>query len=428
MDIGDFRGEVRKIKEIHPDWGRFKIADALGEHPSRVRRALQWLKKNEGIPNAEKSSTKDFSKNKAFVSIKSLNVLTLKDALRVAEIDTEIWEVDRYLINSWEVTMGIKSTGDIPKTCTNWQVKVWLKRKIKYPLETATEAIIERMEKYSPKYDKINFSFKGKEDKCLLEIALYDLHFGKLAWEKEVGHDFDIENSEKIYLDATIDLLNQARPRTVEKILFPVGQDFFHINNPMGITPAGGNILDVDSRFAKVIETGEMAVIKAIEYCRQIAPVDILWIPGNHDPETSYTMCRTLRAWFRHDNNINVDVSPTLRKYYPYGVNLIGFAHGSDEPMKELPRIMADEKPILWAKSKHREFHTGHIHKKKEINFISTDSWGGTTVRTIPSLTGTDYWHYKKGYVQVDRSAQSFLWHKKNGLIGSFLTHLKQKE
>jgi len=372
----------------------------------------------------ESEITQEYDGNTGIITTKSLRIKTLEQALAEASVDMAIWEVDRYIINSWEVTMGKKNTNtERPETYTNWQVKAWLKRKIKIPLEIAIDAIEERMKTYAPTFPKIKRQ-TNKKERNLLEISLFDLHFGKLAWIAEVGHDYDVEIAEKYYINAVRDLLDRTKQYPIEKILFPIGQDFFHVNNPKGITPKGSNPLDVDGRLAKVFEAGEMAILNAIEYCRAVAPVKIIWIPGNHDPETSYYLLRVLNGIFKTAKDVEVDTDPKMRKYESYGINLIGYTHGDEEPVKELPRIMADEVPELWATSKFREIHIGHIHKKKEINFVSADSFGSTTVRVLPSLTGTDAWHYMKGYVKVDRAAQSFLWNYKYGLIGTFLTHI----
>jgi len=49
---------------------------------------------------------------------------TLEQILELFEVDGDIWEVDRYIINSWDVT---NRAGDV---FTNYQIKVWLIRKI----------------------------------------------------------------------------------------------------------------------------------------------------------------------------------------------------------------------------------------------------------------------------------------------------------
>jgi len=48
--------------------------------------------------------------------------------------------------------------------------------------------------------------------------------------------------------------------------------------------------------------------------------------------------------------------------------------------------------------------------------FAGVDTYGGVVVRTIPSLVGTDYWHFTKGFVATSKTAQFFVWNKNYGL------------
>jgi len=79
---------------------------------------------------------------------------------------------------------------------------------------------------------------------------------------------------------------------------------------------------------------------------------------------------------------------------------------------------MASEAPDAWAKSKHREIHVGHFHKRKQTQYLAGDTFGGVTVRVLPSLSGTDAWHFSKGYVKGLRAAEAYLWSKRGGYTG----------
>ena len=47
----------------------------------------------------------EFTETSGFITTKSLNIKTVAEAVAYANIDENIWKVDRFLINSWEVTM-----------------------------------------------------------------------------------------------------------------------------------------------------------------------------------------------------------------------------------------------------------------------------------------------------------------------------------
>lgn len=341
------------------------------------------------------------------------NVKTVEDALEKAEVDTAIWEVERFTVNSWEVWSD--ENGRQPL----WQVKVWLRRKAPKKYTDALDALCKRIEKHAPKYPKCK-PRKIKEPH-LLEICCFDVHFGKLAWAPETGTNYDLRITESIFRNAVEDLVASATGsfEKIDRILFPVGNDFLHVDGLESATTKGTRV-DSDGRYPKIIESGAMALVNAIDYLLPFAPVDVIWIPGNHDRLASYHICRELKAWYRNAKQVSVDVSPPTRKYYEYGVTLLGFTHGDKEPLQKLPHIMATEKPEAWARTKFREYHTGDKHHSKKREWLSVDEQNGTVVRIIPALSGTDAWHYEMGYTCSHRAAEAYLWNKAKGYAGHF--------
>ena len=43
----------------------------------------------------------------------------------------------------------------------------------------------------------------------------------------------------------------------------------------------------------------------------------------------------------------------------------------------------------------------------------------GVTLRYLSSLTGTEEWHYKKGYIGAHKAGEAFIWNDQCGLIGN---------
>jgi len=427
--------QIRGLKRANPNMGRGTIAKALACTERKVRTAFQRMKIEEhnatplGQPGKTMSIKKpgdeielDYSSNKAVITTKSLNIQTVEDALRVSKVDMDLWEVQRFIVNSWEVTMGAKqTTSGTSETYTNYQVKLWLQKKSEE--EVSTESILSRVDEIALPYGKVNR--EKITDPHMLEIGLYDHHFGMYAWADDCGgENYDIKIAEDFFLRACKSLLNRVQGFEIEKIIFPIGNDFFHSNDRTNLTPGHKNPLDADGRFAKVFEAGKMAVIKAIRMCREVAPVEIIWVTGNHDLDSSYSLCQVLWGMFYNDPEVTVDIGASSRKHRVYGINFIGLTHGCDEKWADLPRVFMDEWTQDWADTKYREIHVGHQHKKKKTDFLSMDSFGSTAVRMLPSLCTTDAWHYNKGFISKDKAAESFLWNADKGLVGTFLTHI----
>lgn len=352
--------------------------------------------------------------DEATLTTVSHRIRTLDDALAHAEVDRERWEVKRFVVNSWE--MGYKSADEGALALPLWQVKAWLGRRESTGLEQALEALIERM----PAAPPADYRPVPPAANRMCEVALYDLHFGMLAWSPETGEDYDVSIARRITADAANQIAERTRDLGVESFLLPIGNDLFHVNDPSGQTPASKNRLDVDSRLGKITEEAALAMQGVVSMLAEIAPVKLLWVPGNHDPQTSYYLLREMAAWWRDTDRIQVDTDLRKRKYVPFGRNLIGFMHGCDLPKsrrKELKGLMADEAADLWRSGQYREIHTGHRHKKSMLSFVSADTYGSTVVRTIPSLVATDAWHFAQGFVQTTKTAQIFIWDAEYGLV-----------
>lgn len=410
------------VTAIKSGCGRDTLHKKFNISQNDARRYVTLIKINDTKDNNDKlSNTKiktTYSDKAASVEINSLTINTLDAALEAANVDLGVYEVDRYIINSWQVTMKVNEE---PVVRTNYQTKVWFKPIIIKPAEEAIRGLIKQISSHEPIYCK---TIGNPDGGYLLEIGLNDIHFGLLAWDKETNTDWDIKIAEEIFVKTVQKILERTEHYKIERILFPVGQDFFHLNNPDGLTPAAHNRLDYDSRLAKIYQAGKMAVIKAIDYCLGVAPVDITWVPGNHDPELSYYLVDALNEHYRNIDQVTVNMSPKVRKYYQWGKCMLGMTHGNEEKMDSLPTIMAAEEPKMWATSLYREWHIGHTHKKKQMKYLAGDTFGGVVVRTLSSICGTDAWHFKKGYIHGFRTGEAIIWDKEEGNIGTISVNI----
>tara|TARA_Y100000592_G_C5414474_1_gene289866 strand:- start:674 stop:1150 length:477 start_codon:yes stop_codon:yes gene_type:complete len=158
-------------------------------------------------------------------------------------------------------------------------------------------------------------------------------------------------------------------------------------------------------------------MVRAINFLATTAPVDVIIIQGNHDYERMFYSGEFLRAFFLNDERVMVDNGYDSRKYYKYGTNMIMFTHGDKEKKAEMPLIMATEQPQMFAETKHREVHCGHLHKEM------VNEYRGIKVRFIPSICGNDEWHKMMGY-EAKRTGQAHIWNKVRGYEGYLQTNL----
>ena len=352
------------------------------------------------------------------------DIRTVEDVLAHAEVDTAIWRVKDFTCKKWE--MGYKDKNDVAQREGLFAVAVKLERREKPSLTDALEALHARALEHKPvSYFETPTYPRG--DGVLVEMALYDAHFGKLAWKPEGYSDYDLRIAEGMYANAGDDLLRDILPFEIDRFVIPIGNDFLHVDNSHLTTEAGTEQgAQTEGRYAKIVETGFMALVKFIDKMRLVAPVDCLFVKGNHDPTSTYHLMRELKAWYRGTKDVDVDVCPRDRKYYEWKSTLLGFTHGNKEPISRLMNLMPQEVPERWARTKTREWHVGHTHKRAQLVTKGVETYEGLTVRTMPSLSATDAWHYGKGYIGT-RAADALIYDA-DGFRGMFAANARFTE
>jgi hypothetical protein len=365
------------------------------------------------------------------VSLKSRTVRSLDEAIQAAKVDEKVWEITEWKVRKWDVTARI-ATEQISETRwertlgTNelWYVSLTLKRRRPLDLVVQKEEMLAQLKAAAPSYPAIVHRAKPRGPH-MLEVGLFDVHFGKLAWGEETGDNCDIKIIERAIEYAVDDLIARAAAFNFDQVLLPLGNDLIHVDTPQNTTTLGTR-QDVDSRIKKIIRRCREIMVRQVLKLVNLAPVVVRVVPGNHDGLVTWTLGEALECWFHNASAVTIDNGPKVRKYHLYGKNLLGFTHGSDEKINDLPGIMAIEVPKLWSQASFRQWHIGHLHKAKEHRFLSMDGSTGVITRTLPSLSGTDAWHYQNGYVGNAKAAQAFVWHAANGCVAEFTCHIPQ--
>ncbi len=362
----------------------------------------------------------NFDSNSGNITVRSLDVKTLDDALRVGNVDLQMWEVDRYSINSWEVTMHDEL--DIPQTYTNWQVKVWLKRKATEV--RSLELLLQEMEKksvivkyHAPKSKKATFERE-------LEISIMDPHLGMRCFPPAADKEWSIETCTNMMMEMLTYLLKAAEMYgPFERIILPIGNDLYHADGVFHTTTQGTLQPEMDS-WSHVYLAGEKLTLSEIDLCLQYAPVKVFSIMGNHDRQSIFTLGRVIQAYYHNDNRVEVDASSSPYKFHHFGVNLIGFEHGhSIRQTVRLAALMANECASVWGKTLYREWHLGDQHRKGSAKPCMMEEQG-VSVEFLPGLTSVNEWHKIKAFSWQKRAGTAFVWDKKMGPIARLQTHI----
>ena len=268
--------------------------------------------------------------------------------------------------------------------------------------------IVSLLESYSPKVEK-DYASITKKDAITYEISLPDVHYGKYTGQT-------LDQAEEEYMNTVKELLSKAEGLNIERILLPIGNDGMNSEGYSRATTKGTPQQD-SAEWQETFVGYCNLMVRAVCYLARTAPVDVVVVQGNHDYERMFYAGEFLRAFFLNDERVNIDNSYDSRKYYKYGVNLIMFTHGDKEKPAEMPLIMATEQPLLFAETKFREVHCGHLHKEM------VNEYRGIKVRFIPSICANDSWHKMMGY-EAKRTGQAHIWSKERGYEGYLQTNI----
>lgn len=339
-------------------------------------------------------------------------------------INIDDYEVDRFKVESWDVTAFEQG---VATTVKNYLTDVRFRKKRPEALayEEDKKQALELCKKYSPRFPALKKQ-KRKSDK-LLELGIYDPHYGKLSIIDKTGETGTLKGASVMVRNAVVDLVSRTKGYDIEEVVFPIGNDFLHINNSGGET-SNGTQMEYTNYFYQIKRKCKEDLIWCVEYLRKnVAPVRIIQVPGNHDEDAILSIAEILDAYFHKNKDVDVDISPKLRKHITYGRNFIGFLHGDPRDVKHdrLPLVFASEHKQEWAECEYHEIHLGHIHFKRDMTFVIGDEFSGCRLRWIPSLASADSWHYRKGFVKTRKAAEAFIWDKEEGLIGNFSVNVR---
>lgn len=404
-----------------------EIAQLLPDRPaSAVDRQRQKFAKahKEGVaapgealssdqPEVERSASGD----DMVVTVKGLKgeVSSLDDLIRVCNIDTQIWEIPTWKCKAYQgyikrrVSDGEGNhTGDVIDTVQLFSVSAQLKAKrFINNVKAELEALLADARANMPKVKGVA---RNAQPGVLVSVNITDLHMGKYAWGKESGANYTVEIAEALLWEAVEDLIYKLQPYAVSKIIITVGSDLMNADNSADTT-TGGTPQTTDGRQQRTFRRTWQLMRGVIARFRDIAPIHIVVINGNHDRDASFAVGEVLSVAFDRDPEVTIDNGAARRKYVEWGACLIGFDHGDECKPKDLPMVVADECTEAWGRTKWRCVETGHLHQQRVTEYP------GLVVRVNPALCAPEDWHASKGFIGRIRALHAQIWDKEDGNI-----------
>jgi hypothetical protein len=243
----------------------------------------------------------------------------------------------------------------------------------------------------------------------LTVYPVVDLHLGLYAWAAETGASFDLRIASDLLRGSVKNLV--ARSANSETAIVLDLGDYFHTDSSRNQTERSKNVLDVDTRYARVLQVGYELVVECIELALQKHQFVIYRkLPGNHDEESSKLLAVAIAAHFRNEPRVTVDTNPSRFFMHRFGKTMVAATHGDMLKMGDMAGFMATNWPREWGETEFRYGYTGHVHhdRAKVHNGVKSESFN--------TLTAKDAWHAGMGFTSP-RTAVSITLHKDYGEI-----------
>jgi hypothetical protein len=276
----------------------------------------------------------------------------------------------------------------------------------------ATDFLAEVIKNFEPEYTPvteihINHKF---ENPSVAVLSVQDLHFGKEG-NANVVKDFK---------EAVTNLTLRAHmSHRIEKIIYVFGGDLLNMDTFQGQTTKGTPV-DNDMRAQDAYKEAFDALYWSVQFLKQFCDIlEVVYLPGNHDRLSSFHLAHALSKCFSAENNIVFDAEYAERKVKVYGANFFGFEHG-DVTKKWTPLVYATEFPLFWGSTVYRTCYTGHFHSKKFTEYVSDNEIHGFSIKHLPSLSKSDYWHYHNKFTGSKRQAVMEVHDYHTGKISEF--------
>lgn len=316
-----------------------------------------------------------------------------EEIIKILKIDTKKWKLSSY----WN-----------KETNSRWLVSAMVTAIKQEPKDYLVEVIKSFKPDYQP-VTNVNIN-KTYNDECVGVISTQDLHFGK------EGND-DIT---KEFKEAITNLVYRAySSHSLDKIVYVIGGDLLNMDTFSGTTTSGTPV-DNGARAQDAYKEAFDALYWSISFLKQFcSELQVVYLPGNHDRLSSFHMAHALSKCF-NQSDIIFDAEYKERKVVTYGNNFFGFEHG-DVTKKNTALVYATEFPKEWGNTIYRICFTGHFHSKKTIEYITENEHNGFSIKHLPSLSSTDYWHHHNKYIGSKRQAIMEIYNKLKGKISEFI-------
>lgn len=285
----------------------------------------------------------------------------------------------------------------------------WVKTRVDQErVEVAMRAAIEAMAESIPRIEPTKGPEFGNEKLCNCYVVT-DFHLGALSWHEESGADWDLKIAEKTLVRWFEQAIAQS-PNAETAVLAQLS-DFLHADGIEALTPASKHLLDVDSRFAKVVRVAIRVLRQVIDMLlAKHKRLHIIMADANHDPVSQIWLREWFGVLYENEPRVTVDRSPSPYNAFEFGKVALFYHHGHKRKVTNVAEVFAAQFREMFGRTKFAYAHTGHLHSidVKENNLM--------IVEQHRTLAAPDAYAARGGWLS-GRDAQVITYHSEHGEV-----------
>ena len=285
----------------------------------------------------------------------------------------------------------------------------WVKTRLDdSKVQQAMLETIEAMKEEIPRLSLMNPPPLGNDNLCNCYV-ITDYHMGMLSWDEESGENWDI----KIAEDLIVRWFKQAIAQSPDSnyAVFAQLSDFLHFDGMDAVTPASKHLLDVDSRFSKLVRSAIRVLRIVIDMLlAKHQNIHIIMADANHDPVSQIWLREWFSVLYEDEPRITVDKSPNPYNAYEFGNTALFFHHGHKRNVGNVSTVFASQFREMYGRTKYAYAHLGHLHHidVKENNLM--------IVEQHRTLAANDAYGARGGYLS-GRDAKVITYDKRFGEV-----------
>jgi len=277
--------------------------------------------------------------------------------------------------------------------------------------------VIEGLKGY--KFEVPEFGKQVISDKIGL-INIYDSHLNKLSVTETTNYNSSIEENVRVFKQAFATLFDNCFADKVERIVFPIGNDFYNDDNH-GFTTSG-TPQDVYPDWSNSFTLGLNAIRWCVDYSLSKGiKVDLITVYSNHDKNKLWYLSKCLDLIYEGNPNITIDYQRIQFKFYEYGNCMLIFSHGDTGKVNDYHNLAASLQPEMWGRTKHRSMWLGHFHSSKQYKYLNHEDRRGVELHYMRAMSNPDTWHFTNGYVGIPKSCTAHIIDKEKGIKSNMI-------